>query len=1222
MKILTVRFQNLNSLAGEWAIDFTQAEYTTDGIFAITGPTGSGKTTLLDAICLALYGRTPRLDRISESTNEIMSRHTGLCFAEIDFKTRKGRFRCHWSQRRAREKSTGKLQQPRHEIVDGLTNKVLENKIKEVAKKVEEVCGMDFDQFTRSVLLAQGGFAAFLEAKADERAPILEQITGTGIYSRISQKVHQKRNEEQQKLVMLEAEIGAASLLPEEEAASLKKELGEKKLLAQQAEKELEAYQSSLNRLNRMNSLKEDIAALETEARQIQTSLQKAEPEKARLDRAQKAETLSATSLQLSALRKQQYKETQEREKTQKQLAALKQHFTKLQKTHQEAVVLVKTAKSAYQLETALCRQVREFDVKLKEEDRRIEGIKEHLETTSRQLSINEQDLKDNLSAITNKDKELEEVKAYQLLHEKDADLAEDLAGIQELGKNLTLLSTRLGSLLKELTKAKNSLQEATENAQKTKELYHNNLGIHNAALDRLKNSQKELDNLLNGRKPADFRDEHNKCIERLHKLEKIERLAKQIADGRKELGEIIQQSREAETQNEVFVQEHRKTAEKLVLQRTLVDKQRQLVFLAGRIHDYEEERKRLAEGTPCPLCGSLFHPFCTEVPIRSSEAEMELQRLEATLGHQQNEDAELKAKIAAVKEKIAQVQKAQDKTLARLENDEKEHLELSRSLSCPPDAAMDELCRLDELRQQGEEILQKIDDMVQKTEAARAEEQRQKDVVHSNLQAMQQAEYTENTAATECKRLQEHVGQTDHHLHQSLEELGLRLAAYGIASVGMDSLKEVLDGLEHRRQSWKQQKDQERIIVTDLQSLRIARERAKSLVEKSQNELETACNQLRIGEESFNALQAKRRDLYQDKDPEKEEKIAEDRVSKTETDLAALTGEINRLEKDKAVLGERLDILEHSLTERADTLKGQEEHFSHTLKEMGFTDEADFQSAVISKNDMEELTAFLEKLTKKEAEIATRLDSKKQSFTEESKKQLTEQSLDQLNGLIRDKTEALNILQQQVGRLKGKLQDNEEQIQKQKGRFEARQRQQREYRRWQTLHDLIGSSDGKKFRNFAQGVTFEIMIGHANRNLQKMNDRYILVRDTLQPLELNVIDTYQAGEVRSTKNLSGGESFIVSLALALGLAGMAGNNVRVDSLFLDEGFGTLDEDSLETALETLACLHQEGKIIGIISHVPVLQERIATRIQVVPGPAGTSRLQGPGVCPAKSTTP
>ena len=138
-------------------------------------------------------------------------------------------------------------------------------------------------------------------------------------------------------------------------------------------------------------------------------------------------------------------------------------------------------------------------------------------------------------------------------------------------------------------------------------------------------------------------------------------------------------------------------------------------------------------------------------------------------------------------------------------------------------------------------------------------------------------------------------------------------------------------------------------------------------------------------------------------------------------------------------------------------------------------------------------------------------------------------------------------------------------------------------------------------------------MVAHANRQLEKMSDRYLLIRDETQPLELNIVDNYQAGEIRSTKNLSGGESFIVSLALALGLSHMSGRKVRVDSLFLDEGFGTLDEDALETALEALAGLHRQGKLIGIISHVPALKERIGTRIAVTPVSGGKSRITGPG---------
>ncbi|NCC76790.1 MAG: chromosome segregation protein SMC, partial [Clostridia bacterium] len=170
------------------------------------------------------------------------------------------------------------------------------------------------------------------------------------------------------------------------------------------------------------------------------------------------------------------------------------------------------------------------------------------------------------------------------------------------------------------------------------------------------------------------------------------------------------------------------------------------------------------------------------------------------------------------------------------------------------------------------------------------------------------------------------------------------------------------------------------------------------------------------------------------------------------------------------------------------------------------------------------------------------------------------------------------------------------------------------ECRKWDRLQLLIGSSDGKKYRNFAQGLTFERMVAQANQQLMQMTDRYLLVRDTEQPLNLNVIDNYQAGETRTTRNLSGGESFLVSLALALGLSKMASRKIRVDSLFLDEGFGTLDDDALETALETLSGLQAENKLIGVISHVPALKERISTQIRIQAQAGGKSIISGPGV--------
>lgn len=191
MKILELRFKNLNSLYGEWLINFSDPEYISNGIFALTGPTGAGKSTILDAICLALYGATPRLGKITKSGNEIMSRQTGECYAEVTFESQAGQFRCHWSQHRARRKSDGNLTDARHEISDAHTGKPIETKKSLVSGVIEEKTGMDFERFTRSILLAQGGFDTFLKANAEKKSKILEQITGTEIYTEISRRVHE-----------------------------------------------------------------------------------------------------------------------------------------------------------------------------------------------------------------------------------------------------------------------------------------------------------------------------------------------------------------------------------------------------------------------------------------------------------------------------------------------------------------------------------------------------------------------------------------------------------------------------------------------------------------------------------------------------------------------------------------------------------------------------------------------------------------------------------------------------------------------------------------------------------------------------------------------------------------------------------------------------------------------------------------------------------------------
>jgi DNA repair protein SbcC/Rad50 len=270
MKILELRFKNLNSLYGEWIIDFNSPDYNQNGIFALTGPTGAGKSTILDAICLALYGMTPRLGKITQSRNDIMSRETGECYAEVLFESQHGKFRCHWEQRRAKKAYDAKLQDYEYQIIDANSGQAIETKKSLVPKVVEEKTGMDYDRFTRSMLLAQGKFDTFLRADIEEKSKILEQITGTELYSRISSSVHERWRCEKDKLNTLKEKISVLGLLDEQQEELLLQELLIKSEQVKKLGQDLEKCVKLHSWLTSIRDLKQEIALLNEQSNGIQ----------------------------------------------------------------------------------------------------------------------------------------------------------------------------------------------------------------------------------------------------------------------------------------------------------------------------------------------------------------------------------------------------------------------------------------------------------------------------------------------------------------------------------------------------------------------------------------------------------------------------------------------------------------------------------------------------------------------------------------------------------------------------------------------------------------------------------------------------------------------------------------------------------------------------------------------------------------------------------------
>ncbi|MBN1635261.1 MAG: AAA family ATPase [Deltaproteobacteria bacterium] len=1219
MRILRLRFLNLNSLKGEWSIDFTHPAYESSGIFAITGPTGSGKTTILDGICLALYGQTPRLGKITLSSNEIMSRQSGECFSEVEFETARGHFRCHWSQHRARKSPDGKLQDPRQELVNATTSEVIESKRTAVSEKIEEVTGMDFDRFTRSIMLAQGGFAAFLEADPDKRAPILEQITGTGIYSLISMKVHERTAYERDTLKLLKAELhGIQTLSPEEEQA-LRLEQERKQQEALRVDGEVRHLRKILDWTGRIENLTREIETLETALQAFEQNKVQAAPDLKRLERAQRAQTLEGDYINIKHVREDQVKDQKSLEQFRQRLPELQEQCDTAGFANSQSEELLSNVRAEQQHEAQLIKQARELDTTIKEDRKHLLNLQEEAKQIDKQCGDYRLSITKCSHQIEKMAGSLQETKDFLIEHRQDATLSENLAGISQQCKAISDLNTKLRVKQTGLQNKAVLIDEAAKELQKNDAALQIAQESFVASQTRLDTIRIYLEKLLQKRDLSEWRKDTEYLADRQRQLSNLQEAIERIHTASSKRDELKNIRQSLEIKQHKFAGQLEELGRQSILHEKALNRLEENLALINRVRDLEQERERLIDGRPCPLCGSTEHPYAAGNVPQPDTAKLELEQSRTELKAIERRISAIEAEQAGTTKELEQIERNTAEYQAQLKHDEQtramlfEQLNLCAEKDLWLDLIRAETDTCEKTLVHNRNIIAEAEEKDREERRAAHEHTRAKDDLVTQTNARQSAIHALEKARSEQLQLQQECTRLESELGTSLNEAKLAIDPYGYTGIAPQQTDTLQAELAERRDAYNRHLKEKDELEKELVRITSEREKLQALLKEAEAGLAGKNRLIEERTAKLKQLRDNRMECYGDKDPDKEEQSFAKMVGQAEDRLKSATRESLRIRADLTDLIKQIERLAASAKTRADKLAELEPAWLERIKAVGLAGEKEFIEACLPKDRLDELIRLADDLKSEETRLQTLRKDKSDALEKEQEKLLSDKPVDDLKEEYDTFTNQLEQLQKLIGAISQRLDQHNRLLERMRTRIKVIDAQKIECSRWERLHELIGSADGKKFRNFAQGLTFEMMIAHANEQLQKMNDRYILLRDNTQPLELNVIDNYQAGEIRSTKNLSGGESFIVSLALALGLSRMASRNVRVDSLFLDEGFGTLDEDALETALETLSSLQHDGKIIGLISHVAALRERIGTQILVEALTGGRSRFSGPG---------
>lgn len=1133
MKFLQLEILNLASLdkQGGEVINFEEGALGESTIFSIVGPTGSGKSTLLDAICLALYNRAPRYPRKKGDKNQnieifgaadasesnrlaptdsrnILTRGKKEGYSKLTFLANNGSiYRAEWHVR---------FQRVRYENAKTALYKITRNG-EEISEETADwnelpnIIGLDYDQFLRTVLIAQGSFANFLTAKENERYELLEKLIGCEeTYTNIATEIKKAKDQATDAYNQMAASVEAVkqNLLNDEELTQLKEEIDRLEKAEKELDSQLQAISKDLQWFEENDKQIKQIAIFQSDMKQAADAIKAMQAQILHLqlhDEVQPAvnqlqeverQTQSIHEQEENILKAEGNIKSQESaiSESEKALASLKEAVSKAQEQQEKALPVIAEAR-------ALKTKMEAAMPNLKEK-------KEALELAQ----------KENLTALKDVEENARNIQKWEAETEK---------------ANLALKTTK-----EEIAKQKQVLHEATQAAEQAWEKERNKTAGQN--IEELQShksaAEKKLQDVQQAIKVVAHLD--TATTEKQKNEERIQVLGKRNAEIDEALGKLSIEALEKESL-------------------TLRNAYTLMVSEKWEIH-----RANLTEGKPCPLCGSTTHPYHTD-NRQFEEATTELSQLlkakENLLKLQQKEEKDLSGERKQNDGEVQTLQKQQEKLSGEIATYEEEWKALIAQYPKIPKAETELKLLLPIYENKAKDASSKLSlfNKIQK-EIERLTQLKDKAV-------KDEAAY-ESKASTIQNKAQENTS-----------TCVTKLAEQKALTVNLIS----------------QQKCKKEAYGKALQTWNSAR--------KEMEEWQEKFKQILNGEEPDAAEQ--RLTAAKDEATKAADTLNEN-INKLKAELANSKGSHQTMLSQNKTMKENLQTKEKELDLWIEEYNKQLEEKSI---EPPFIDRNTIREMLHSAEDW---NAIRREKDEKEKAVAS-TTALYQSAEKAHQQHLEHQPVQSRDALIAIQQEYQERSQRnELIAANARMQNHQEAVKLLGDKAEALKLVTQEKDDWTAITDAIGA-DGKTLRKIAQCYTLSFLIAHANQEIRKFNTRYEL-QQVKHSLGIRVIDHDRADDIRDTTSLSGGETFIVSLGLALGLSALSSRNISFENLFIDEGFGTLDPDTLATVIDSLAMLQSsQGKKVGVISHTDTMSERITTQIRIIKnGNSGSSHIE------------